>query len=122
MFLYSSIAELAERGGGGSKGDEKVLEDTLFSSYFQRLMVPYFSVAELAERRDEKVLEDTLIRSYFHARWFRIPLLQNSLSEGESEVDEKLLEDTLFSSYFHLQMVLLLLYSSVAELPERGGE
>ncbi len=34
----------------------------------------------------------------FTARWFCIPLLQNSLSEGESEGDEKLLEDALEES------------------------
>ncbi len=81
----------------------------------------------------------------FTARWFCIPLLQNSLTEVETEGDkkvlydaflvitfttrwfcirqlqnssegnEKVLEDTLFSFYFHRQMVL---HSSVAELAE----
>ena len=68
---------------------------------------------------DEKVLYDALLVLTFTARWFCIPLLQNSLSEGESDGDKKLMCDTLVSSYFHQQMVL---YSSVAELAERGGE
>jgi hypothetical protein len=62
--LQNSLSE------GESKGDKKVLEDTLFSSYFLRQKVLYSSVAELAERGrgskgDEKVLENTLFSSYF---------------------------------------------------------
>jgi hypothetical protein len=64
---------------------------------------------------DEKVLYNALLVPTFTARWFCIPLLQNSLREG----DKKVLEDTLLSSYFHRYRVL---YSSVAELTERGGE
>jgi hypothetical protein len=39
----------------------------------------------------------------FTTRWFCIPLLQNSLSEGESEGDEKLLEDALEESFSVLE-------------------
>jgi len=39
----------------------------------------------------------------FTARWFCITLLQNSLSEGESEGDEKLLEDALEESFSVLE-------------------
>jgi hypothetical protein len=40
--------------------------------------------------------------------------------DSDSDPDpQHWLEDTLFSSYFHRQIVL---YPSVAELAERGGE
>ncbi len=39
----------------------------------------------------------------FTTRWFCTPLLQNSLSEGESEGDEKLLEDALEESFSVLE-------------------